>query len=565
MAEALQTQDRDFLLWPEDIQEENIVVNVNDLSGGLVSSIPENRLPDRYSPFLDGVTLHNGRVETDYGIGTELPNTEDPGGVSDTANGYKYFFSVETPERGVENFLLTDKAFFKEQSNNTWSRVQHKDGSSTLTLSGTRNLIPDWTVIPATGWVVVTNGVDAPFRYDGTNVSPLVGLTRTEDGINALFNTFTANRVVHWNNLLIFLSTTEDGTHYGFRLRYSDAGNPNAWSSGVAGFNDILDQHDPIVTAKIIGPYLAIYRRHSIVRCEWVGESTQLLSLEVSLSVDGPPVPTLVAQLYDRHIFVGVHGAYFYLGGLKAYPISDKLRIELIDNIRHANIARATTAVDFDRNIIHIILPTSVNDETVLYSVYLPPGSEDIEPVWTRRRIGGIVNSIGTIRLGSTALRWDELVGSWADQEFRWRAFLPIIDVRDELLLVFYADDEVARYSATSTLSDHRTVAGQPLWRYRTRTHFIGDKDVTVRHFFLIYNSDAPVNVKVFLGLEVFTELDLPDFPAIDRGHGVHKAIRYINRAADSIQFDVSGSGQVEIVGYGFSYTQAGRAVEGAA
>ena len=187
--------------------------------------------------------------------------------------------------------------------------------SAGFSISGSADILPSWDVMPSADMIVFTNGVDTPFRYDGTDLAEIENLPGA---------TFTARGVVAWKNHLFFYDTTEDGTRRPYRLRRSDVASPGEWVTGLAGFNDLLDESTAIVKAAVLGVYLILYRAKSIIRADYLA-GVPLIDFEGVISCDGPRVPNAIVATYQYHVFVGMHGVYFYEGGNSTERISSKI------------------------------------------------------------------------------------------------------------------------------------------------------------------------------------------------------------------------------------------------
>ena len=154
-------------------------------------------------------------------------------------------FDVSLAQIGIEQFVLTTSTLYVRGAlgfvKATFS------GGGNIALNGSVDIPPDWTLFTSAALVVFTNGVDLPFTYDGDNVewlkrdanSTAKGLAPVPgemyDADMHLLQSFSARLVTSWNNLLIFLDTTEQGELDGtairrrYRVRRSDAGAPAKW------------------------------------------------------------------------------------------------------------------------------------------------------------------------------------------------------------------------------------------------------------------------------------------------------------------------------------------------
>lgn len=170
-------------------------------------------------------------------------------------------------------------------------------------------------------WVIFTNGVDAPKRYDGTDCIDVPNLPSSGN--------FVAAAVTIYKDYVLFLNCTEGGTSYPQRIRRSDTGDPTNWSTGNAGYTDLSDSEDFLIAGVILGPYLVIYRERGIVRVDYLGTDEAIFSFESMVSGIGTLSHDSIIDLGDSHAFLGNAGLYEYRGGYDVDPIGDDIYYEM--------------------------------------------------------------------------------------------------------------------------------------------------------------------------------------------------------------------------------------------
>ena len=544
MVEPVAQTDSPLNIWEGAVDEETIVVSVRDLSPGLYTDIPLPLLPNGFSPNMNGLVIYRSFAELDHHI-REL--TLDTAGLpGETATGYKYPIYIRQTRGGDVQLLLTNKSLFKQQSG-SWVKVPWVEtpgdtpDTDGITLDGRLSINPSWDYDPASERLFFTNGVDTPFYFDGTNVQFIDALT-TE------FTIFKARIVVFWFNILFFCDTIEGTTRRSFRVRYSDTANIDDWTGGTAGHTDLLDTDDPITAARSLGQYLVVYRRNSLVRCAFEGSDVRLFDFSVVIQTDGPITQHHVVRLYNYHIFVGRYGVYVYVGGFDTSTISQAIAVELQQAIRTTQ--PVCMFVDNRRRLIGIIIPKT--DTSTLYSVHIPPGRE-LSAIWSRRILDRAIDTCGEIVevLGKT---WDDLDSAehpWDGYlAVTWDDLLPSIDDDAQPALVTYgADPETLLYSPDA-LADEAART----WEYYTKQHYFGDRGLIIQSIFLVYNSSGDVRVSV-IGDAGSYEI-APGFISTD-GQAITE-VKYLNQYMKSMQLFIHGSGFIELLGYGFAYTQPG-------
>ena len=318
------------------------VILVNDLSGGLDTITPLPLLPNAFCRDADGVVFTEGAIQTDIDC-VDLPlaiwNLPAAG------DDYHILIPVDTLSAGPSQVLLTTGGLYRLDS----------DGNPTVIhegLKGDPEIRPSYTFMPSNDWLVITNGVDTPFYYDGTEVGFITSLSDT-------FGAFTARHVLSWNNLLFFIDTDEGGERKNYRIRRSDVADPTEWEEGLAGFTDLLDARDFVVGAKVLGPYLIIYRQNSLIRGEWIGLAHLLLDFNTVVPIDGPLNAEAIAQIDSTHIYAGRHGVYGYNGSLDvehiSYPIS--AQNEYPAALRMTGEAAVRVFAGVNRRVVTVMLP----------------------------------------------------------------------------------------------------------------------------------------------------------------------------------------------------------------
>ena len=299
---------------PESIQREDRipqdnVLTISDVSGGLDTLTPLPILPNAFCRTTDGVVFTDGVIQTDIDC---IPIRIGDSGLHSIPGDYHVLIPLETLAEGPTQLVLTTSGLYSIDQNGDHTEIHSG-------LNGDAEIRPSFAYMPSNDWLIITNGVDTPFYYDGSTVASL-------DTLNDAFTSFTARHVLGWNNLLFFIDTTENGTRRNYRVRRSDIADPTEWETGLAGFTDLLDTRDFVVGARVLGPYLIIYRENSLIRGEWVGQIHLLLDFNTVVPIDGPLNAEAIAQIDSTHIFAGEHGVYGYNGTLDvehiSYPIS---------------------------------------------------------------------------------------------------------------------------------------------------------------------------------------------------------------------------------------------------
>ncbi len=193
----------------------------------------------------------------------------------------------------------------------------------TKKLAGDATKGVSYDVYPADDWFIFANGVDTPQRYDGSTV---------EDIPNLPGSTFICRLVSVFNNHILLLNTTEDGTAKPQRVRNSDTGNGAEWVTGNAGFNDLLEEASHIKAVAPLDPYMMIYKGNSFIRMEWVGEDDKLFNFNSIIVQEGVKAQDDIINMSERHIVNGTSNIWEYKGGFVISPIGSRVKKALFSS-----------------------------------------------------------------------------------------------------------------------------------------------------------------------------------------------------------------------------------------
>lgn len=275
--------------------------------------------------------------------------------------------------------------------------------------SGTLDIQISAVVLPSHNWLVFTNGVNNPQRYDGVDcvdVPNLPSAGNTQCRLVGLFN-----------NHLVLAHTTEGGTRYPQRVRRSDTGNPEDWTTGNSGYNDLYDNEDWIVALAYLGPYMMLYRERSIVRTEYVGTLDFLFNFETVITGEGALSQDSVIDLGDYHIFIGNANVYEYRGGFDFNPVGDKIYYDIFG-------VNGELAATYKQRVFGFYV-----EELDEVWVFYPPTGEQ-KPTkclrylqenesWMKRDWNHDISGFGLYQ-STTDKTWNDLVGNWTQQDWTW-------------------------------------------------------------------------------------------------------------------------------------------------
>jgi len=276
-----------------------------------------------------------------------------------------------------------------------------------LTGSDSENV--DMCTVTFSDWFVFTNGVDEPQRYDGTDCIDVPNLPSSG-------NT-KCKAIYSYANYLCMLHTIEGGTAYPQRVRWCDTADPTNWSSGNAGYEDQFDGEDFFKAGVILGPYAILYRERSIMRQEFVGTDDTLFNIETMVTGEGINSVDSVIDLGDKHAFIGQANIYEYEGGFTIDSIGDAIFSKVFGqdgelNASHRDKIFAIYVEEVDE--IWIFYPSTdatFPDKCLRYNIS--------KKTWVEREFPLTFAGYG-LYTRSTNITWNDLVGTWLQQTWRW-------------------------------------------------------------------------------------------------------------------------------------------------
>jgi hypothetical protein len=278
-------------------------------------------------------------------------------------------------------------------------------------LSGTADHYCDGVNVPFDDTLVFTNNVDQPQKWNGTTCVPVPNLPSAPN--------FAARTVAVFSNYLLFGWCTEGGVEKPWRIRRCDTADATNWSTGNAGFDDLLDGEDGIVRLQNLATRCVAYREASISVGLAVNTDETVFEWITPIRGDGAVSTGAVADVGDHHIVVGGTTVYRYKGGLDMEPILSPMQSFLYGasgDISPLYIGRTFAFYLLEHNEIWIAYPTVGND----YPNRILRYDLDTEG-WFVRDLTDHVSGIG-VNKKDLDRAWNGLIGTWVEQNWNWNS-----------------------------------------------------------------------------------------------------------------------------------------------
>jgi hypothetical protein len=212
----------------------------------------------------------------------------------------------------------------------------------------TAGMTQRWDTCKFFGKQYFTNGIDTPYEYpDASN--EVIDLTGSPpDG-------FTC---ASYAGRLFFGCTTETGTVFPDRVRWSAVEGATTWTGAGTGYIDLNDTDGRVVKLLPLGGILVAYKENSLYNLHATGDANdpivkQLISPGIGAVAMGTVLSVVARDGLPAHIFLGQgrggYNVYMYTGNLLT-PIGDDIKEELRDNLNASQAKNAFAIVDQKRN-----------------------------------------------------------------------------------------------------------------------------------------------------------------------------------------------------------------------
>jgi len=255
---------------------------------------------------------------------------------------------------------------------------------------------------------VITNGIDNIKKYDGSTLADLGGSPPK------------AKFLLNFEDYLMLFFTIEGGNNYPQRVRWSDTGNAEEWSSGNAGWWD-LEGEDWISGVGVLGSYVIVFKERSIFAGRKV-ISSSVFDFDKIVDGVGCIAPKTIVNVEDELYFLGNDNVYAFTGrGLEVIgeSIRDKLFSFLNPSLSYLAFAHYIEELSEYRLYFPTTNSSDFCDACFIYNTRLK--------AWTYNKRTKVF-SCGGYYVRQTTATWDTLSGTWDEQTGRWddRAYLSL-------------------------------------------------------------------------------------------------------------------------------------------
>jgi hypothetical protein len=274
------------------------------------------------------------------------------------------------------------------------------------------------------GKIYFTNNVDRLYSYDGSSVAA-VDVDIDGDASNELD---TCLAVLTFKERLILFRTTEDGTVYPQRIRWSKAGDPDVWDDTINNGGGFLDVPTGqwLQGAAYVKDGIALFFERSIWMLRYTGNVDLPFAVtsirDFERGAEKIEAPYSIINIGEEAWAFGTTG-FFGTNGFQSFQMEGSVPdISLKSDLGKANIVSSGSLDELDQ--IWIAYPTI--DSTTSDSVFV---FNYVEKTWSIYDIAltvmGTWSKAGTETWDGESRSWDEIRESWS--EFQDQSGFPLL------------------------------------------------------------------------------------------------------------------------------------------
>lgn len=284
-----------------------------------------------------------------------------------------------------------------DQNANTWSNIGH----AVWTGTSADRLDFAFPILTGAKIMVMTNGVDAIRKYTGAGNTAVLG------GSPPL-----ARYCVAYGGYLVLFYTTEGGTTYYLRARWSDTGLPETWAGGNAGASNLLEDEDDITGVGVFGDYITIHKQGSIF-VGYLVSTSQVFRFDRKNTGAGAISHDTIRNLpTGEQIFLARDGFRLFNGitaPLIDNPVMDELRTQMAPQY----LFKATAVVVKERDEYWCGIPLGSQTEPETVYKYNYRTGHVYKDLHTNLTILSQYERINK-------LSWDDKSNTWDSDTTRW-------------------------------------------------------------------------------------------------------------------------------------------------
>lgn len=227
--------------------------------------------------------------------------------------------AMSSPILEFGRFQQSDLNLLMTRFSATKSEVYNPGGDTwdDITKSGT-----DWTTIDGTNFydtavyvdtLMITNGIDNIQKYIGTGLCVDLGGSPPK-----------ASYIETVGDYAVLADITDTGTRYPWRVQWCDTGDIEDWSSGNAGFIDLLDNDQKIIGIKKLNENLVVFKEKTVYIGRLV-DTADIWNFDLVESGQELLNNRCLVEWRGKIYYLSIDGNVYAFNGYSSVPIGDKL------------------------------------------------------------------------------------------------------------------------------------------------------------------------------------------------------------------------------------------------
>lgn len=249
------------------------------------------------------------------------------------------------------------------------------------------------------GNLIFTDEVNNVKKYDGTTLADLGGLTAT-----------LARAVLSFWSFFFLLHTTEAAIENPHRVRWSNIGDAENWSTGMASFVDLLDSWGEVQVGAVLGNKAFVFKDYGAYAGLYVG-LPRVFDWYPLPGVSGIAAPNTLARANQFLIYLGEDDVYAF-DGSSAQSIGTPIREWIAGPRRRTTTSVITRSLGaYFPFLQEYWLAVPFDGGTAPYMLlrfHLPT-----QTWWPRTNLS-TYRAFGSW-YGADLLTWNDLTGTWND------------------------------------------------------------------------------------------------------------------------------------------------------
>lgn len=351
---------------------------------GLDSSKPAEFIDARAASSISNVTVTRGELRKRWGttaVGTTL------------GERVVAIFELQV---GSSTYLVRvglTKVELLNKGTGAWSSI----ANAVLTGAVTDRVDYAFPHLSGSRIVVFSNGIDNIRKYTGTGNDADLGGSPPK-----------AKYLQEYASYLVLGGIAS----YPQRVQWSDTGNPESYSGGNSGSQELNDDPEDITGLANWGPYLTVHKNS----CIYVGQAvstSDVLRFDRKATGAGAVCFATIQELpTGEQIFLAKDGLHLF-NGVTAPWVEAAINEEIRDSLNPNYVYKCWSVLRRDLDEYHVAVPMGSDTEpNTIYKYNWRLGQIYKD---TRTNISAANSYLNTLEV-----TWNDLVGTWEQQSWRW-------------------------------------------------------------------------------------------------------------------------------------------------